>query len=112
MGKDSPEVLREFATPRDSSGPNWQDAWASPCSSVRFTTLVKFFVESFLKDSGAWLQGNSRFDPLEDEEIDRFVVFLVNISMAFFGEETEIAIWGGNLPESDSSDGTVAIDKV
>ncbi len=49
---ESPEGLREFATPRESSGPNRQDAWASPCSSVRFTTLDKIFVDSFLEGSG------------------------------------------------------------
>jgi hypothetical protein len=51
-------------------------------------------------------------DPLDEEEIDRFVDFLVNISMAFFGEETKIAIWGRILPEADSSNGTVVLDKV
>ena len=46
------------------------------------------------------------FDSLDDEQIDRFVDFLVYISMSFFGEETENAVCGRN------SDDTVVIDRV
>ena len=108
---ESPEGLREVASPWESSDPTWKDARGSPCPSVRITTFADFLLESCIEWPEEWLNGRFRLCSFEDEEIVGFVEKLLDISLSVFGEDEKNSVLLKNSPELDDSNGTVVKDK-
>ena len=108
---ESPEELREVASPWESSDPTWKDARGIPCPPVRITTFAVFLLESCVEWPEEWLSKRFRLSPWEDEEDVDFVEILLYISISIFGEAEKTSVLLKNSPELDDSNDTVVKDK-